>query len=163
MMNVLRNWRDAFRRSLVLSCWANKPPQPTSCIPSVSPIHCSKISNQKYQNPYNNKLVPPAPKILTAKSSREMSTSTILSEQEQHQKLPGISNTVDIFKILGISATLPEVSEANAFYTQFFRGILSVDHLDRGRVVCSFTVTPVTAVSFLFLFFSSDCVPIISC
>ncbi|KAJ6808090.1 thioesterase family protein [Iris pallida] len=52
------------------------------------------------------------------------------------------ANAEGFLRRLGVSENIPVAWEDKDFYSRLLRGLLKVDAIDRGRVTCSFTVTP---------------------
>ncbi|XP_072957261.1 uncharacterized protein [Typha angustifolia] len=51
-----------------------------------------------------------------------------------------LAKTVFFFSKLGVSETLPAAAEKKDFFSDLIRSILTVDSIDRGRIVCTLTV-----------------------
>ncbi|PIA49519.1 hypothetical protein AQUCO_01300367v1 [Aquilegia coerulea] len=53
-----------------------------------------------------------------------------------------ISQTHSFLKYIGITSNLPESYLKHDVYSDLIRGLLQVNHIERGQVTCTFTVKP---------------------
>ncbi|OVA14120.1 Thioesterase superfamily [Macleaya cordata] len=70
------------------------------------------------------------------------SSSSIISSTANDNHLSLVSDTQLLFQSIGSFQNLPEVSIKKSFFSDMIRDLLKVDHIERGRVSCSLTVTP---------------------
>ena len=82
---------------------------------------------------------------MTGTSSSSSSATTIISKDLPSDHVLAVKR---IFESVGIHASLPQNSTSNDFYSDLFRDLFKVDHVQRGHVSCIVPVLPVVCVRF---------------
>ncbi|KAL0923651.1 hypothetical protein M5K25_007716 [Dendrobium thyrsiflorum] len=67
---------------------------------------------------------------------------------EDHHKQPSAAQTIGFLKSLGLYKNIPEASERKGFYSDIIRSLLKVDHIDRGRILCTLKVNAAVVNSY---------------
>ncbi|KAF9668919.1 hypothetical protein SADUNF_Sadunf14G0053600 [Salix dunnii] len=73
-------------------------------------------------------------------TSSSSSSKTIISKDIPSEHVLAVK---EIFERVGIHASLPQNSTSKDFYSDLFRDLFKVDHVQRGRVSCIVPVLPV--------------------
>ncbi|KAJ4827397.1 hypothetical protein Tsubulata_038695, partial [Turnera subulata] len=103
-------------------------------------IHCLPQENRKMENKNTNTEVSPSDQTSSPPSSSSSSSSTItVSKELPHDYALGVQG---FFDNVGISSSLSENQTSVDFYAHLLRSLLKADHLERGRITCSFPGIP---------------------
>ncbi|KAI4355009.1 hypothetical protein L6164_003828 [Bauhinia variegata] len=75
-------------------------------------------------------------------------SSTARVKKSQEIESEHISATLDLFKKMGLTDPIPESCNCKGFFSQFIRGSLKVDQIQRGRITCTLVVKPAITNAF---------------